>query len=168
MQEFVLLQNILPIMLALCSMLSGTYYAHNYASIIGGSLMKYPSTHFAFFIDPLNMAILNLLSTIGSLQLQCFRRYSEMAFYKKGVVNLGHFAPDRAFGTNHRLFLGVMQISVYRTIDLSFPKLSAYKLKPGPPLMVTVTQNSHKLHSYKYSFHHRILYYCKNNFKTRE
>ena len=30
--------NILPIILALCSMLSGTYYAHNYASIIGGSL----------------------------------------------------------------------------------------------------------------------------------
>ena len=30
--------NNLPIMLALCSMLSGTYYAHNYASIIGGSL----------------------------------------------------------------------------------------------------------------------------------
>ena len=30
--------NILPVMLALCSMLSGTYYAHNYASIIGGSL----------------------------------------------------------------------------------------------------------------------------------
>ena len=30
--------NILPIMLALCSMLSGTYYAHDYASIIGGSL----------------------------------------------------------------------------------------------------------------------------------
>ena len=30
--------NILPIMLALCSMLSGTYYAHNYASTIGGSL----------------------------------------------------------------------------------------------------------------------------------
>ena len=30
--------DILPIMLALCSMLSGTYYAHNYASIIGGSL----------------------------------------------------------------------------------------------------------------------------------
>ena len=31
--------NILPIMLALRSMLSGTYYAHNYASIIGGSLL---------------------------------------------------------------------------------------------------------------------------------
>ena len=31
--------NILPIMLALCSMLSGIYYAHNYASIIGGSLL---------------------------------------------------------------------------------------------------------------------------------
>ena len=31
--------NILPIMLALCSMLSDTYYAHNYASIIGGSLI---------------------------------------------------------------------------------------------------------------------------------
>ena len=30
--------NILPIVLALCSMLSDTYYAHNYASIIGGSL----------------------------------------------------------------------------------------------------------------------------------
>ena len=34
--------NILPIMLALCSMLSDTYYAHNYASIIGGSLQKSP------------------------------------------------------------------------------------------------------------------------------
>ena len=34
--------NILPIMLALCSMLSGTYYAHNYASIIGGSLIVIP------------------------------------------------------------------------------------------------------------------------------
>ena len=31
--------NILPIMLALCSKLSGTYYAHNFASIIGGSLL---------------------------------------------------------------------------------------------------------------------------------
>ena len=31
--------NILPIMLALCSMLSDTYYVHNYASIIGGSLI---------------------------------------------------------------------------------------------------------------------------------
>ena len=31
--------NILPIMLALCSMLLGAYYAHNYASIIGGSLV---------------------------------------------------------------------------------------------------------------------------------
>ena len=31
--------NILPIMLALYSMLSDTYYAHNYASIIGGSLV---------------------------------------------------------------------------------------------------------------------------------
>ena len=30
--------NILPIMLALCSMLSDTCYAHNYVSIIGGSL----------------------------------------------------------------------------------------------------------------------------------
>ena len=33
--------NILPIMLALCSMLSGTYYAHNYSSLIGGSLYVY-------------------------------------------------------------------------------------------------------------------------------
>ena len=33
---------ILPIMLALCSMLSDTYYAHNYASIIGGSLIDSP------------------------------------------------------------------------------------------------------------------------------
>ena len=32
--------NILPIMLALCSMFSDTYYAHNYASIIGGSLVN--------------------------------------------------------------------------------------------------------------------------------
>ena len=31
--------NILPIMLELCSMLSVTYYVHNYASIIGGSLL---------------------------------------------------------------------------------------------------------------------------------
>ena len=34
-----ILLHILPIMLALCSMLSDTYYAHNYASIIGGSLV---------------------------------------------------------------------------------------------------------------------------------
>ena len=32
--------NILPIMLALCSMFSDTYYAHNYASIIGRSLAR--------------------------------------------------------------------------------------------------------------------------------
>ena len=69
--------------------------------------MKYPSTHIAFFIDPLNMAILNILSTIGSLQLQCFSRYSEMSSDKRGVVNLGHFTPDRAFGTYDKLFLGV-------------------------------------------------------------
>ena len=31
---------ILPIMLALCLMLSGTYYAQNYASIIGGCLQS--------------------------------------------------------------------------------------------------------------------------------
>ena len=39
---------ILPIMLALCSMLSGTYYAHNYASIIGRFLpveSKLPQQH---------------------------------------------------------------------------------------------------------------------------
>ena len=69
--------------------------------------MKYPSTHFTFFIDPLIMAILDILSTIGSLQLQCFRRYSEMSSDKRGVVNLGHFALDKAFGTYHMLFLGV-------------------------------------------------------------
>ena len=37
--------NILPIMLALCSMLSDTYYARNYASIIGGSL---PAVHVGY------------------------------------------------------------------------------------------------------------------------
>ena len=41
-QEFILLYKYLTyyagIMLALCSMLLGTYYAQNYASIIGGSL----------------------------------------------------------------------------------------------------------------------------------
>ena len=36
--EFILLHKFLPIMLALCSMFSDIYYAHNYASIIGGSL----------------------------------------------------------------------------------------------------------------------------------
>ena len=36
--------NILPIMLALCSMLSGTYYSPNYASIIGGSLLRSSTT----------------------------------------------------------------------------------------------------------------------------
>ena len=66
--------------------------------------MKYPSTHFAFFIDPLNMAIPKLLNTIRSLQLQCF---SEMSSDKRGVVNLEHFTLDRAFGTYHMLFLRV-------------------------------------------------------------
>jgi len=36
------LVRILPIILALCSMLSSTYYAQNYASIIGGSLKVEP------------------------------------------------------------------------------------------------------------------------------
>ena len=39
--------NILPIMLALCSMLSGIYYAHNYASIIGRSLQRMMATSIA-------------------------------------------------------------------------------------------------------------------------
>ena len=37
-QEFILSYKYLPIMLALCSMLLGTYCAQNYAGIIGGSL----------------------------------------------------------------------------------------------------------------------------------
>ena len=36
-QEFMECTNVPPIIIALCSMLSGTYYAH-YASIIGGPL----------------------------------------------------------------------------------------------------------------------------------
>ena len=46
--------NILPIMLALCSMLSDTYYAHNYASIIGGSLVLtryFLITDYSFIIE---------------------------------------------------------------------------------------------------------------------
>ena len=39
-QEFMVMHNVLPIMLALCSMLSDTYYAHYYASIIGESLIN--------------------------------------------------------------------------------------------------------------------------------
>ena len=42
--------NILPIMLALCSMLSYTYYAHNYSSIIGGSLAVIHVNHTKVFV----------------------------------------------------------------------------------------------------------------------
>ena len=42
-------------MLALCSMLSGTYYAHNYASIIDGSLVNCSeSENIALMVDGLN------------------------------------------------------------------------------------------------------------------
>ena len=39
---------ILPIMLALCLMLSGTYYAQNYAGIIGWYLYMAPSPYYCF------------------------------------------------------------------------------------------------------------------------
>ena len=45
--------NILPIMLALCSMLSGTYYANNYPSIIGGSLDEAQCADNLLWIMPL-------------------------------------------------------------------------------------------------------------------
>ena len=41
---------ILPIMLALCLMLSGTYYAQNYASIIGWCLLLLlPQTSYLYY-----------------------------------------------------------------------------------------------------------------------
>ena len=45
-------------MLALCSMLSGTYYAHNYASIIGGSLLTSLDEHKASGPDRISPYIL--------------------------------------------------------------------------------------------------------------
>ena len=42
-QSFVAILKIFPIMLALCLMLSVTYYAQNYAGIIGWSLTGTPS-----------------------------------------------------------------------------------------------------------------------------
>ena len=43
--------NILPIILALCSMLSDTYYAHNYASIICGSVVNGGSVFKGILMD---------------------------------------------------------------------------------------------------------------------
>ena len=57
--------NILPIMLALFSMLSGTYYAHNYASIIGGSLDRMLYNHF-FYSMLYTHDILTFLSATSS------------------------------------------------------------------------------------------------------
>ena len=64
-------------------------------------------THFLFFIGPLNMTILNSLSTLASLHVYKCRMYSKMSFDRRDVVILRHFASDRAFGTYHKLFLGV-------------------------------------------------------------
>ena len=52
-------------MLALCSMLSDTYYAHNYASIIGGSLTmsKSRDTHNTHIIKPDKCDYLFLIPT---------------------------------------------------------------------------------------------------------
>ena len=50
--------NILHIMLALCSMLSGTYYAHNYASIIGRSLLITVCVYFKNFSASVIIALL--------------------------------------------------------------------------------------------------------------
>ena len=65
--------NILPIMLALCSMLSDTYYAHNYASIIGGSLtmsLKYKRVlvvHAALaWIQSCKISVIVILNRSGS------------------------------------------------------------------------------------------------------
>ena len=53
-------------MLALCSMLLGTYYAQNYASIIGGSL---PSTcHHFLAAAPLIATISFKITAIGTLE----------------------------------------------------------------------------------------------------
>ena len=61
--------------------------------------------------DPLNTAIVNILSTSGSLLLQWFRRYSyvvSITFNKKGVVIFRVFAVERDFGTHPKLSLGVI------------------------------------------------------------
>ena len=54
-------------MLALCSMLSGTYYVHNYTSIIGGSLvlvvigaMVSILRNFSLFLELLNLNSINI------------------------------------------------------------------------------------------------------------
>ena len=41
--------------------------------------------------------------------------YSETSYDKRGVVILGHFALDRAFGTYHKLFLGVEETGPRRS-----------------------------------------------------
>ena len=46
---------ILPIMLALCLMLSGTYHAQNYASIIGWCLLITRNTFVNFIINNVNI-----------------------------------------------------------------------------------------------------------------
>ena len=50
---------------------------------------------------------------------------------KRGVVIFRVFTEDREFGTHPKLFLGVI---IPITVELSSPKLYAYKSKPGPLL----------------------------------
>jgi len=53
------------------------------------------------------MAILNILSAFS-----CKGMYSETSSDKRGAVILGHFALDKAFGTYHKLFIGVKLVQV--------------------------------------------------------
>ena len=75
---------ILPIMLALCSMLSGTYYAHNYASIIGGSLCM--STKQLF--------MLIILSTLKCQEIVLRQYYYYYYYNTHSNINTGTNLPD--------------------------------------------------------------------------
>ena len=63
-------------------------------------------THFLFFIFLQKYAILSILNALVSCcckSLECTVRYPPV----KGCGHFGHFAPDRAFGTYHKLFFRI-------------------------------------------------------------
>ena len=69
-------KSILPTMLALCSMLSGIYFAHNYASIIGGSLAALKTANILKTVNVKKPVNVNLMGVAITGLIVLFKTYT--------------------------------------------------------------------------------------------
>ena len=70
---FSILKIIIPIMLALCLMLSGTYYAKNYAGIIGRGLLSVRYTYLLIFLNNNKTSSVCRSHNINVLYMGCYK-----------------------------------------------------------------------------------------------